>query len=59
MNEYYIYITTNNINGKQYIGQHKGEPDDSYLGSGATIKKAIAKTVTVYYNRLKSRCFYE
>lgn len=39
MNEYYIYITTNNINGKQY----KGEPDDSYLGSGTTIKKAITK----------------
>lgn len=43
MNEYYIYITTNNINGKQYIGQHKGQPNDKYLGSGTTIKKALEK----------------
>lgn len=43
MNEYYIYITTNNINGKQYIGQHKGQPNDNYLGSGTTIKKALKK----------------
>ena len=40
---YYIYLTTNLINGKKYIGQHKGSPTDSYLGSGTTILKAIEK----------------
>lgn len=43
MNCYYIYLTTNLINGKQYIGQHKGKINDNYLGSGANIKKAINK----------------
>lgn len=41
--EYYIYITTNLVNGKQYIGQHKGNYNDSYLGSGILIMKAIEK----------------
>ena len=41
MKYYYIYLTTNLINGKQYIGQHYGELDDPYLGSGKLLKKAI------------------
>lgn len=41
---YVIYKTTNLINGKNYIGQHKTEkPDDRYLGSGSALKAAIKK----------------
>lgn len=43
MKQYYIYKTTNLINQKQYIGKHYGELNDSYLGSGKLIKKAIEK----------------
>lgn len=39
----YVYITTNLINNKKYIGQHSGEINDSYLGSGVHLLKAIKK----------------
>lgn len=38
---YYIYLTTNIINNKKYIGQHCGEINDKYLGSGIALQKAI------------------
>ena len=41
----YIYKTTNLINGKIYVGQHKWlkeELDPNYLGSGVLLLKAIA-----------------
>ena len=41
MKKYYIYLTTNLINNKKYIGQHYGKLDDNYIGSGNTFKKAV------------------
>lgn len=40
----YIYLTTNKLNGKKYIGQHTSSCfDKSYLGSGTILKQAIAR----------------
>lgn len=43
--KYYVYKTTNLINGKIYIGQHASIDigNDQYIGSGDIIKKAIRK----------------
>jgi hypothetical protein len=39
-----VYRTTNLVNSKYYIGVHKTfVPNDSYLGSGKLLKRAIAK----------------
>lgn len=41
----FIYCTTNLVNGKKYIGQHKycGRIDKYYLGSGVALNNAIKK----------------
>ena len=39
----YIYLTTNTVNNKKYIGQHLGEFTTEYLGSGKILKQALDK----------------
>lgn len=40
----YIYLITNQINDKIYIGKHSTDNiDDGYMGSGVVIKRAIKK----------------
>jgi len=41
---YFVYLTTNLVNGKQYIGEHvTTNINDAYLGSGIIIQNAIAE----------------
>lgn len=41
---YLIYKTTNQLNGKYYVGAHRTKnKNDSYLGSGVALKRAIEK----------------
>lgn len=39
----FIYITTNIVNNKQYVGSHDGNETDDYLGSGKLFLKSVAK----------------
>lgn len=40
----YIYLTTNLINDRKYIGKHKStELDEKYLGSGTALESAVRK----------------
>ena len=41
---YCVYLTTNTINGKIYVGFHNtSKLNDSYIGSGTLLKRAIKK----------------
>lgn len=48
--KYTIYKTTNTINNKIYIGKHQTENiNDSYLGSGVSLERAIKKYGKEYF----------
>lgn len=53
MIKYVVYQTTNLVNGKIYVGQHKTVKGskDYYIGSGSLIKQAIKK-----YGRENFKC---
>lgn len=41
---YFLYITTNLVNGKYYKGQHSTDDlFDGYLGSGVLFRRALKK----------------
>jgi|AntAceMinimDraft_18_1070375.scaffolds.fasta_scaffold00869_25 group I intron endonuclease len=37
----FVYLTTNKLNSKQYVGSHRGNLNDSYLGSGLYLSESI------------------
>lgn len=39
----FVYVWTNVLNGKKYIGSHAGTVDDGYIGSGKVFMRAIKK----------------
>jgi len=39
----FVYLTTNKVNGKKYIGMCKNTHEKKYLGSGKLLKEAIKK----------------
>jgi hypothetical protein len=55
---YLIYETTNNVNGKKYIGSHKTRKlDDGYLGSGKYFVRALKKYGMDNFSReILSKC---
>ena len=57
----YIYITTNLINNKKYIGKHKSKIfDEKYKGSGILLWKAIKKyKIDNFSTKIIEECYSE
>jgi len=50
--KHFVYITTNLINGKRYIGDHStNNLGDNYLGSGKALIRSIKKNGKEYFSR--------
>ena len=47
----FVYLTTNLINGKKYVGSHTCKKNDLYLGSGKALLLAIKKYGPKNFNR--------
>ncbi len=48
----FIYLTTNKINGKKYIGMCKNTHREKYIGSGKLLKQAIKKYGKENFDRI-------
>ena len=50
---HFVYLTTNIVNGKQYIGDHSCNDisKDSYLGSGVYFKNALSEYGKINFKR--------
>ena len=58
-NIYFVYQTTNQINGKVYVGVHKTTNiNDGYIGSGINLQRAIKKYGIENFTR-EILCFTE
>ena len=52
MATYFIYLTTNLLNGKYYVGKHStSDMNDNYYGSGSHIKNALRKYGKANFSR--------
>lgn len=55
---YYLYKTTNNINGDYYYGVHSTEElNDKYLGSGPALVDAIRQFGSENFSKQVIKCF--
>lgn len=47
----FVYLTTNLVNNKKYIGKYEGSESDLYIGSGKLLKRAVNKYGKHNFNR--------
>jgi len=48
----FVYLWINTENGMKYIGSHKGDVNDSYIGSGVYFKRAYNKSPKNFERRI-------
>ena len=51
IDEGFVYEWTNLINNKKYIGSHKGNKNDGYMGSGLLFIRAVRKYKKINFIR--------
>lgn len=54
----FVYLWTNILNGKKYIGSHIGDQHDGYVGSGSIFLKAVKKhSIQNFERTILAECF--
>lgn len=49
--EAFVYLWTNNLNGRMYVGSHIGSANDGYIGSGTAFNGAVKKYGIINFTR--------